>query len=310
MFGYIVRRILHMIPIILGVAGLVFVLFSTVGEDPVRIALGNHATPEAIELLRKQWGLDKSLFMQFLDFLWQIITLNFGRSYNTGESLIDMFARGAPVSLALTIPPFVIGTIIAVGMGLFISYYRGGFLDRFSAFLFIGGMSISYLAYIIGFQYIFAYYFPIFPINGYESGIMAAYFLMLPWIIEIIVAIGPDIRMYRTVFLDETKADYVRTARAKGCKEQSVLFKHVLKNAMIPIITYTVVAVPFLIMGAFLLERFFSLPGLGDMLITAVNTGDFPILKGMTVLIAIAYSVFNLITDVLYAYVDPRVSFK
>jgi peptide/nickel transport system permease protein len=147
----------------------------------------------------------------------------------------------------------------------------------------------------------------LFPINGFESGLAGIPYLVLPWIIIMVVTAGPDIRIYRTVFLDETKADYVRTAFAKGASESAVIFRHILKNALIPIVTHVVIGIPFLILGAFLMERFFSIPGVGDIMITAINSGDFPILKGLTVLIAIAYTLFNLITDLLYAVVDPRV---
>jgi peptide/nickel transport system permease protein len=168
-------------------------------------------------------------------------------------------------------------------------------------------MSVSYLVYIIALQYLAAFKLDLFPINGYEEGFRSIYYLVLPGLIILLVSIGPDVRIYRTVFLDEIDADYVRTARAKGVGERGVLFKHVLKNALIPIITYTVVIIPFLVLGAFLMERFFSLPGVGDLLITAINTGDYPVLKGLTMYIAIGYSFFNLLTDVLYALVDPRV---
>ena len=238
----------------------------------------------------------------------QIVTFDYGRSFNTGEQLSDMFAAGAPVSLWLTVPPFVIGFFMNVALGLLIAYYRGSWLDRFSTALFIAAMSISYLAYIIAFQYLLAYRLDIFPINGYEPGFSGLRYLMLPWLIYLVVSIGPDVRMYRTVFLDETQADYVRTARAKGVSENRVLFGHVLKNAMIPIVTYTMVAVPFLILGAFLMERFFSLPGVGDLMIASINNGDFPVLKGLTMLIAIGYSLIVLLTDIVYAWVDPRVS--
>ncbi len=307
MFAYIIRRLLYMIPIVLGVALLVFILFSTVGEDPVRVALGNHATPDAIEALRHKWGLDKSLPLQFLDFLRQIVTLDFGVSFNSGEELSKMFAQGAVVSLSLTAPPYVMGLLLSLTMAMLIAFYRGKWIDKYSTFVFVAGMSISYLVYIIAFQYFFAYQLGWFPINGYENGLESIKYLVLPWIIMMVVSAGPDIRMYRTVFLDETKADYVRTAFAKGASEQRVLFRHILKNAMIPILTYTVIGIPFLILGAFLMERFFSIPGIGDLLITAINTGDFPVIKGLSVLIAIFFAFFNLLTDILYAYVDPRV---
>ena len=296
-----------MIPIILGVALLVFLLFSTVGEDPVRVALGAHATPEAIEDLTVQWGLDRPLPIQFLDFLRQVATLDFGTSYNTGEDLAAIFRRGAVVSLSVTAPPFLAGMVINVAVAMLIAYFRGSWLDRYSTALFVASMSISYLVYIITFQYIFAFELDWFPISGYEEGLASIPYLMLPWIIIMVVSAGPDIRVLRTVFLDETKADYVRTAFAKGAGEGAVLFRHILKNAMIPVLTQWAIDIPFLILGAFLMERFFGIPGIGDTLINAINTGDRPIIKGLTVLIAIAYSFFNLLTDVLYAYVDPRV---
>lgn len=307
MVTYLIRRLLHMIPILLGVALLTFLLFTVFGEDPVRMTLGNHATPEAIAALQAKWGLDQPLHLQFLDFLRQIVTFDYGESYSSGEKLTDMFQQGAIVSLALTIPPFVIGTIISVVISMMIAYNRGGVLDKFSTVFTIGMMSVSYLVYIIILQYVFTYQIEIFPIQGFQYGWEAPVYLALPWIIMMIVSIGPDIRVYRTVFLDETKSDYIRTARAKGATENRVLFVHLFKNAMIPILTNTMVSVPFLLMGAFLLERYFSLPGIGSIMINAINEGDFPILKAMTILTAFLYSLFNLLTDVMYAVVDPRV---
>lgn len=307
MLAYAIRRLLHMIPIVLGVALLVFLLFSGVGEDPVRIALGNHATPQAIADLRAEWGLDQPLYRQFLAYLWQIATFDFGRSFNSGERLSDLFREGALVSLALTAPPYFFGLAINVAIAVLIAYYRGSWFDRYATALFVAAMSISYLVYIIALQYFLAFQLGLFPISGWEDGPGALRYLLLPWLVILIVSAGPDIRTFRTVFLDETKADYVRTAFAKGAGEPAVIFKHIMKNAMIPILTYSVIGIPFLVLGAFLLERFFSLPGLGDILITAINTGDYPIIKGLTVLIAIAYALFNLITDLLYGLVDPRV---
>jgi peptide/nickel transport system permease protein len=310
MWGYVARRTLYMIPVLLGVALLVFFLFSSVGEDPVRVALGTHATPSAIAELRAQWGLDQPLPMQFLDFLRQIVTFDYGRSFNTGEQLSAMFARGATITLSVTVPPFLIGFFVNVAMGLLVAYYRGSWIDRFATALFIMAMSVSYLVYIIALQYLLAYQLELFPISGYEEGLRSIRYLLLPWLIILLVSMGPDVRVYRTVFLDETHAEYVRTARAKGVSELGMLFKHVLKNAMIPIITYTLVSVPFLILNAFLMERYFSLPGIGDLMINAINTGDFPVLKGLTMVVAIAYSAVILLTDILYAWVDPRVSLQ
>ena len=310
MLAYIARRLLQMIPILLGVSLIVFLLFTKVGEDPVRVALGTHATPEAIANLSAKWGLDKPVPIQYFNFLKQIVTFDFGQSFTTGEKLSDTFASGALVSLSLTVPPFLVGLVLNVSIAILIAFYRGSWIDRYSTILFVAGMSVSYLVYIMSFQYIFSYLLGWFPIIGNEPGLNSIAYLILPWIITIVVSAGPEIRLFRTVFLDETRADYVRTATAKGCSPRQVMFKHIMRNALIPILTYTVIEIPGLILGAFLMERFFSIPGTGDILITAINNGDFPVIKGMTVLIAMSFTLFNLITDLLYAYVDPRVQLE
>ena len=307
MVRYIFYRLLYIIPTIFGVAVLVFVLFTVAGEDPVRVALGQHASPQAIADLEALWGLDKPLWQQFLNFLWQIITFNYGESYSTGEKLSEAFARGALVSLSLTLPPFLLGLVLNIALAMTIAYYRETWLDRFATAAAVLSMSFSYLVYIIAMQYFLAYKLEWFPINGYAQGWDSIPYLALPWIIILLISIGPDVRIYRTIFLNEMQADYVRTARAKGLSQRRVLFIHILKNAMIPILTFTIVAVPFLILGSFLMERFFSIPGLGDLMITAINNGDFPVLKGMTMYITITYAMFNLLTDLLIAAVDPRI---
>src|SRR6476620_6381562 len=216
MLSYVARRLLYMIPVLLGVALLVFFLFNTVGEDPVRLALGNHASAQAYADLRHKWGLDQSLPLQFLGFLKQIVTFDYGVPFITGEPLSDVLRAGAGVSLLLTIPPFVFGFVLNVALALVIAYYRGTWLDRISTGLFIMAMSISYLVYIIALQYALAFKLDWFPINGYAPGAEGLKYFVLPWLIIIIVSIGPDVRLIRTMFLDETQADYVRTARAKG----------------------------------------------------------------------------------------------
>jgi peptide/nickel transport system permease protein len=222
-----------------------------------------------------------------------------------------MIKQGAVPSLTLSVPAFVISTVIAIGISLLISFFRGTWIDRSVVFICVGMMSISSLAYILFGQWFFAYELSMFEISGYESGFPNFIpYVVLPAIIWIALAIGPDVRFYRTVILDEVYQDYVRTARAKGLGEGVVFFKHVLKNAMIPIITFVVIRIPFLILGALLLESFFSIPGLGGITLKAVNSSDFPVIKAMTILSSIAYIVFSVITDVLYTLVDPRVRLK
>ena len=307
MIQYIIRRLLQMIPILVGVTLLIFFLFTFFGEDPARVALGSHATPAKISALRAKWGLDRPLIQQYFQFWREIFTADFGRSFVSGERLSTVFKQGALVSLSVTLPPFIMGTILNIAVAMLVSWYRGGVFERFMSVIFTACMSVSYLVYVIILQYFLAYKLDIFEINGFIPGVKGIAFLFLPWIITMIVQFGPDVRLYRSILLEETKADYVRTARAKGLSEAKVMFKHVLKNAMIPVITYTVVEVPFLVMGSFVLEKYFSIPGLGDLLVSSVNAGDFPVIKGVTIMIAVAYSGFNLVTDILYAAVDPRV---
>ena len=226
MLIYTIRRLLYMIPILLGVAFFTFILFSIFGEDPVRMALGNHASEQSILELEHRWGLDKSWYLQFWDFLIQIMTFDYGYSFSTGEKISEIFTQGAFISLSLTAPAFIFGTIINIIVSLLISYFRGKVIDRFSTVFFVMSMSVSYLVYIIVLQYVLAYQLDLFPIQGYEYGLNSIKYLMLPWLIIILVSMGPDIRIFRTVFLDEIKADYIRTARAKGASESRILFVH------------------------------------------------------------------------------------
>lgn len=307
MGAYIVRRLLLTVPTVLGVALLTFLLFNAFGPDPVRAALGNHATPEAIELLRRQWGLDQPLTTQFLAFLGQIISFDYGSSFVTGEDLGQQLKAGALVSLSVTAPPFIVGGLVNIGLALFIARWRDGLVDKATRALFIAGMSISGLVYVLVLQYLLAFKLGWFPISGYVRGPEAVLYLALPWLILLLLQMGPDIRLYRTLFLDEANADYVRTARSKGAGEVRVLWRHVLPNAWVPIITANVTNIPFLILGSFLMERFFSIPGIGSLTIDALSRGDLPILKAVTVLSAIALVLFNLLSDLLYAWADPRV---
>lgn len=307
MIAYVLRRLLLTLPTILGVALLTFLLFNAFGPDPVRVALGQHATPEAIVNLRRLWGLDQSLPMQFLGFLQQIVSFDYGKSFVTGEDLGQQLKDGALVSLSVTAPPFFVGGAVNVALALFIARWREGLTDKMSRALFIAGMSISGLVYVLVLQYLLAFKFGWFPISGYVRGPGAVAYLALPWLILLLISMGPDIRLYRTLFLDEAGADYVRTARSKGATEGRVLLRHVLPNAWIPIITNNVTSIPFLILGSFLMERFFSIPGIGSLTIDALSRGDLPILKAVTVLGAMALVLFNLLSDLLYAWADPRV---
>jgi peptide/nickel transport system permease protein len=308
LWAYTFRRLLYVIPVLLGVCLIIYLLFNVVAGDPTHILLGKHATAKQMAELRHELGLDRHWFMQYLDLVKSAFTFDFGRSWSTKQLISSMIADGAIPSLTLTVPGFFISTVFAVSLSLLVSFYRGGLFDKFTVFICIGLMSIPSLAYILFGQYFFAYELGMFEISGYDFGF--PYFLpyiQLPVLIWITLTIGPDLRFYRTVVLDEVYQDYVRTARAKGLGEKVILFKHVLKNAMIPIITYVVIQIPFLILGALLIESFFGIPGLGGITLNAINSSDFPVIRAMTILSAVAYIIFGVITDVLYTVVDPRV---
>jgi peptide/nickel transport system permease protein len=258
-------------------------------------------------MLQREFGLDLPLHLQFLRYLKQIVTLDFGRSRVTHQRVSKMILDGLIPSLSLMLPAFLFGTILAISISLICAFYRNRFIDRAMVIASVAGMSISILAYIIIGQYLLAYKWHLFPIQGYEFGLESFKYLVLPGLIYVVAALGIDVRLYRTIMLNETNQDYVRTAMAKGLSKRKILFKHVLKNSMIPIITQVVITIPFLYTGSLLLESFFGIPGLGDMGISAVTNGDWPVLRTITFIGALLFIFANLVSDILYALVDPRV---
>lgn len=310
-YAYIIRRLLYVIPVLLGVCFIIFILFNVFAPDPAMILLGKHASASQMADIRNELGLNKPWLYQYLDIIKSAFTFDFGRSWSTKQEISEMFKAGAIPSLTLTVPAFLISTVLSVTISLFVSFYRGTGLDKVVVISCVVLMSISSLAYILFLQWGLAFELGLFEISGYEDGFPDFIpYILLPAIIIIILSIGPDVRFYRTVILDEVYQDYVRTARAKGVSERKILFKHVLKNAMIPILTYIIIQLPFLILGALLLESFFGIPGLGGMTLQAINSSDFPVIKAVTVLSAIAYILFTVLTDVLYTIVDPRVRLR
>jgi peptide/nickel transport system permease protein len=311
MTAYFFRRTLYVLPILFGVALVTFILFHWVGGDPTLQMAGKHATQEEVDLLRSQYGFDKPLPIQFFHFLKEIALLDFGRSYQTKQAIGAMISEGAFVSLSLAGPGFFISGLLSLAIALFAAALRRTVFDRIIVILSVLGMSISVLAFILLGQYFLAFKMDLFPISGYEHDLpMRFSYLALPWIIWIVMSIGSDVRFFRTVFLEELGQDYVRTAQAKGLGSGRILFHHVLRNAMVPIITRFVISIPFLILGALLLENFFGIPGLGSMTIDAVNSADWPVVKAMVVLGAVLYTFGNLLSDLLYAKADPRVVLK
>ena len=305
---YILRRTLYIIPVLVGVTFLIFLLFNLVAGDPTYLLLGKHASAVQMEELRRELGLNRPWIIQYWDILSSAFTFDFGRSWSSKQEIMSMVKQGAIPSLTVTLPAFVIGLVLSISVSLFVSFYRGQWLDRSVVFITVALMSFPSLAYILFGQYFLGYKLGLFEISGYEFGF--PYFIpyvILPAMIWVVVSLGPDVRFFRTLMLDEIYQDYVRTARAKGLTEKMVLFKHVLKNAMIPIITHVMNQIPFLFLGSLLLESFFGIPGLGGLILEALNNNDFPTVKAMAVIIAVVYTFFNLLMDILYTVVDPRV---
>jgi peptide/nickel transport system permease protein len=279
-----------------------------VSGDPTAVLLGKNATARQMAELREQLGLNKPLLDQYFDVVRSAFTFDFGYSWATKQEISQMIIQGAYPSMCLTIPAFIIATILSLLISLVVAFYRGKGIVRVVC---IAGQSISALAYILFFQYFFAYQLGWFEISGFEYGFPDFVpFIALPAIIFVLLSLGPDVRFFRTIILDEIYQDYVRTARAKGVSEVVVLLKHVLRNAMIPIITYVVIQIPTLILGALLLESFFSIPGLGGITLNALNSSDFPVIKAMAILSSVLYIILSLVTDILYTFADPRVKLK
>ncbi len=308
MTRYVLRRLLHGVPIVLGVSVITFLLFYVFGGDPVLQFLGRHATPDQIAALEREYGLDAPLYIQYLAYLKEIATLDFGLSFVTREPVADVLWRGVGPSLSLTVPALFATTILSVSVALIAAHFRGRPLDRSLMVLAVAGMSVSFLVYIVVGQYLLAFEWPLFHIHGYRPGLVERWpYLSLPILILIVVGMGYDTRFYRSAIAEEVDKDYVTTAYAKGLGTPRVLFVHVLKNAMVPIVTRVMISVPFLVTGSLLLESFFGIPGLGGTLLDALDTADFPVIKAYTILVSVLFVVTNVLTDVFYAWVDPRI---
>jgi peptide/nickel transport system permease protein len=312
MSAYIIRRLFYLAPIVFGVILLTFILFNVVtsGEAIAKQRLGPHADEKQIAKYMDKHGYNEPMHLRFVHTLTDLVTFNFGRSEVTHQRITSMVWQGMWPSLTLMLPAFFFTLILSISIALFTALYRSTWIDRTTVVLCIVGMSVSFLAYIIIGQYVLGYQLKYFPVSGFEWGVGVFKFLILPGLIYTAASLGANVRFYRTIVLDEINQDYVRTARAKGLNQNTVLFKHVLKNAMIPIITRVVVTLPFLFMGSLLLEDFYGIPGLGAMAINAINGNDFAVIKAITFVGAILYVLANLIGDISYSLVDPRVQLR
>ena len=309
MTSYLIRRIWQMIPTLLGVILLIFILFTLFGGDPAEIIAGQNASAQQVAVIRHQLGLDQPWWIQLWIFFREVITFNWGDSWATRESVSHIFLTRLPATMTVMIPLFALTLVLSVPIALGVAYVRGSLTDRLTMIATTVALSISFLVYIIAGQWLFGFRLAWFPIQGWSSSLWTnlALYVPLPVLLAVLVSLAPQVRLYRSFFLDEIGQDYVRTARAKGLAERQVVFKHVLRNAMIPILTDISLQLPGLFIGSFLIEVFFSIPGLGREVLLAVNRSDYPVIQATTIYLAVFTMVINLLTDVLYKLVDPRV---
>ena len=312
MGAYVVRRLVQAVFTVLGVMLVTFVLFRVVAGDIAAAHLGPKATTKQKAEWQRAHGYDKPKYInterpsrfwdsQFVHYIWTTATFQ-ARSLITNERLTGTIFERAPYSLGITVPALALGWALGITLSTLVAYYRASLIDHVGVFLAVLGMCVPYLAFIIGLQWVM---FHLKPDMAY--GLANPFNILIPVAVAVIAGLGPSVRFYRTVILDETQRDYVRTARAKGVPLPAVMFKHILRNCMLPILTNLIVAIPFLIMGSLLLEVFFGVPGLGDLLLSSITNRDEPIVSGLTFLTSVIYVLGVLATDVSYAIFDPRV---
>lgn len=322
MLAYIIRRSLYAIPILIGVNIITFALFFVVNspDDAARSHLGaKHVTQEAIDKWKVERGYDKPLLYNaeseglgkfsetiFFEKSAKLFVFDFGAADDGRDIGYDISQRMWP-SLAIAVPTLIVGLLVNITVAMILAFFRASYIDIAGVIFGVVLMSVSTMFYIIGGQYLISKLLHLVPISGYDTGIDAIKFLILPVVVGLVGGIGSGTRMLRTIFLEEINRDYVRTARAKGLFENVVLFKHVLKNAMIPILTGVVVGLPLLFMGSLVVESFFGIPGLGSYVIDAIQAQDFAIVRAMVFLGSVLFIIGLILTDISYTLVDPRV---
>jgi peptide/nickel transport system permease protein len=312
MAAYLLRRLWQMVPTLAGVILLVFFLFKYFGGDPAELLGGLNASKEQIEAIRQQLGLDRPVWFQLWIFVKQVLTFDWGKSWATNEAVSNLFATRLPATLTVMVPILIMNTVLALPIAMWVAYRRGSLTDRAIMVCSTVALSISLLVYVIIGQYVFAFQLGWFPVQGWSDSTWTnlVTYAPLPVLLVVLVGLAPQTRLYRSFLLDELGQDYVRTARAKGMTERVVLFRHVLRNALIPILTNIGLELPGVFVGSFLIETFFSIPGLGREVLLAVNRSDFPVIQAVTIYLAMITMSVNLLTDVAFKFADPRVVLK
>ncbi len=313
--GFALRKLLYGIPLILGVSFVSFLLMVYFGPDLTFQLVGRNPNVEQLERARELLGYNDPFLLRYLDYLRELATLDFGESLSTGEPVAELLARTVPNTILVTLPGFVIGNLLGIGLALVAGWFRGGIADKLIMAGAVVGMSISFLIIIIAFQLFFSsrYGLNYFPVLGWQVSNLGnyIYYVTVPTLAIVFVSLGYNTRFYRAVVVEEMSRDYVRTARAYGAGAGNILFRHVLKNSMIPIITRIMFSIPSIIIGgSLLIESYFGIPGVGAAAYDAITTGDQPVLKAVVGLTAVLFALVIIVNDVLYRVVDPRVSVK
>ena len=309
MLKYALRRVFEVVPTTCGIILLAFLLFNVVGGSPAEVILGKNATAESIAAFNRKWGYDKPLVWsadsQLVNFVKSFAKGDLGYSLEMNEPVKDVLMRGVGPSLSLTVPILAGGTVIALMLAMLSAAFRGGVVDRAVLVVSTVLMSVNYVVWVLLGQFLLSYKAGLFPVWGYGG---VAY-LALPVLIGIVSSLGTDVRFFRTAILDEAYRPYVLTARSKGLSRTRIMLRHVLPNALVPIVTYVSLSIPWLFTGSLLLESFFGIPGLGNVAINAIHSADMAVVRAVVVLGALLYQFVNLATDLLYAALDPRVRY-
>ncbi len=310
--AYLLRKIGNSLLLIVGVTLLSFVLMVWFGPDRTYGLLGKNPTAEQIEEIRHQLGYDQPFIPRYLDYLTDLASLDLGNSDSSGEAVRSILARTVPVTLALILPGFLIGNLLAIALAMLAAWHRGGWLDRLITGLSVGGMSLSFLVIIIALQVLLCtpYGLNLLPVRGWQVSDVGSYlyYVTVPSLALIIVSLGYNTRFYRSVFVEEAGRDHVRVARAFGASPFTIMTRHVLANSMGPLLTRLLFSIPLmLVSGSLLMETYFGIPGVGRATFEAITNGDQPVLKAVVAMTAVSFVVVQLLADFLYRLFDPRI---
>lgn len=310
---YFTRRLIHGIPLLLGVTFVSFLLMVYFGPEKTYELLGKNPTAQQIDEVRHALGYDRPFLLRYVDYVKELVTLDLGLSDSNGEPVADILIRTLPISIMLVLPGFVLGNVLGLILGLVAAWHRGKWLDKLVMSGSVVGMSISFLVIIIGLQVLLCTPFglDLFPVRGWQVTDLGSYlyYVTVPTLALILVTLGYNTRFYRAVMVDEIEGDHIRTLEAYGAGPFEILFRHVLKNSLIPVLTRVMFSIPFvLVSGSLLLESYFGIPGIGLVTFDSITSGDQPILKAVVGLTGVLFVIVLMINDILYSVVDPRVA--